>query len=404
MSEHEVANRLVAAPDSWSARLLRRLLSNLRFGSLVVILPDGERLRFEGRQPGPEGEIRIHSSKVLRKSLLRGDVGFAEAFMDGDWDSPDLVSLLEVLVRNEDAVRELDEGAWFKRMVLSLGHALNGNSRRGSRRNIAHHYDLGNDFYSLWLDETLAYSSAVFASPGQSLHAAQMNKFHLMLQRLDLRPEHHLLEIGSGWGGFALYAARESGCRVTSITLSQAQAAEARQRAAAEGLSDRVEFRLQDYRDVREQYDRVVSIEMYEAVGERYWSQYFSTLHRVLKPGGLAAIQGITIDEQIFPLYRRQVDFIQKYIFPGGMLASKPVFMDHAAHAGLRVQDPQYYGQHYAETLNHWRQRVRKVQESILHQFDERFLRMWRYYLAYCEAGFRLGRIDLMQVTLHKPD
>lgn len=404
MSEHEVANSLVVAPDSWSARLIRRLLSNMEFGSLVVIFPDGERLRFEGRQPGPQGEFRIHSSKVLRKSLLRGDVGFAEAFMDGDWDSPDLVSLLEVLVRNEDAVRELDEGAWFKRMVLSIGHMLNGNSRRGSRRNIAHHYDLGNDFYSLWLDETLAYSSAVFASPGESLHTAQMNKFRLMRERLDLRPEHHLLEIGSGWGGFALYAARESGCRVTSITLSQAQATEARLRAAAQGLSDRVEFRLQDYRDVGEQYDRVVSIEMYEAVGERYWPQYFSILHRVLKPGGLAAIQGITIDEQIFPLYRRQVDFIQKYIFPGGMLASKPVFMDHAARAGLRALDPQYYGLHYAETLNHWRQRLRKVQESILHQFDERFLRMWRYYLAYCEAGFRLGRIDLMQVTLHKPD
>ncbi len=404
MSDTELTKRIATDRDSWSARLLTRLLGNLEFGSLHVWLPDRDLLQFEGHQPGPHGEIHIYSSKVLRKSLIRGDVGFAEAFMDGDWDSPDLVSLLEVLVLNEDAVRELDQGAWFKRMVLAIGHMLNGNSRRGSRRNIAHHYDLGNDFYSLWLDETMAYSSAVFERPDQSLHDAQMNKFRLMLDRLDLRPEHHLLEIGSGWGGFALYAARESGCRVTSITLSEAQEKEARRRAEAEGLSDRVRFHLQDYRDVHEQYDRVVSIEMYEAVGERYWPQYFSTLHKVLKPGGRAAIQGITIDGRIFPTYRKQVDFIQKYIFPGGMLASPDVFQQQAQAAGLQVQRPLYYGQHYANTLNHWQQRVRKVRESILSQFGERFLRMWRYYLAYCEAGFRLGRIDLMQVTLHKPD
>lgn len=402
MSDTELANSHANAQESWSANLLRRLLSNLVHGSLQVRLPNQEMLRFEGRQPGPHGEIHIDSAQVLRKSLLRGDVGFAEAFMDGDWDSPDLVSLLEVLVLNEDAVRELDKGAWFKRLVLSLGHMLNGNSRRGSRRNIAHHYDLGNDFYSLWLDKSMAYSSAVFAFPGQPLHDAQQNKFRLMLGRLDLRAEHHLLEIGSGWGGFALYAARETGCRVTSITLSQAQATEARRRAQAEGLADRVQFKLKDYRDVTEQYDRVVSIEMYEAVGERYWPQFFSTLHRVLKPGGYAAIQGITIDEKIFPVYRRQVDFIQKYIFPGGMLASKPVFIAQAQQAGLLAQDPAYYGLHYAETLSQWRQRVRHVQDAITRQFDERFQRMWRYYLAYCEAGFRLRRIDLMQITLHK--
>lgn len=404
MPDNELANRLTSAQESWSARLLCRLLNNLEFGSLDVRLPDNEALHFKGHQPGPHGEIHILSHQLLRKSLLGGDVGFAEAYMDGDWDSPDLVSLLEVLVRNEDAIRELDQGAWFKRMVLSLGHMLKRNSRRGSRRNIAHHYDLGNEFYSLWLDESMAYSSAVFEHPGQPLLDAQQHKFRLMLERLKLQPGHHLLEIGSGWGGFALFAARETSCQVTSITLSKAQQAEAQRRAESEGLVNRVQFRLQDYRDVGEQYDRVVSIEMYEAVGERYWPEYFSTLNRVLKPGGLAAIQGITIDERIFPVYRRQVDFIQKYIFPGGMLASKPVLMDQAQQAGLVVQDPRYYGDHYAQTLRLWRQQVNRVRDAITSQFGGRFQRMWRYYLAYCEAGFRLGRIDLVQVTLRKPD
>lgn len=402
MSENE-ATRNLTGRDSWRLRLVQQVFARWRYGSLSVILPDGQRLEFAGSEAGPHAEFEIRDYAMLRKCLLRGDIGFAEAYMDGDWDSPNLTLTLEAFLRNESAWDDVGTGGWISRLLTHTLHRLRRNSRSGSRRNIAYHYDLGNAFYALWLDETWAYSSAVFERPGQALAEAQRNKFRLMLERLDLKPEHHLLEIGSGWGGFALYAARETGCRVTSITLSQEQLDEARRRAEAEGLSDRVEFKLLDYRDLQGQYDRLVSIEMYEAVGEQYWPQYFGTLQRALKPGGRAAIQGITIDHSIFDYYRQNVDFIQTYIFPGGMLASREVFAERATQAGLRVEDARFYGPHYADTLQEWHRRVWQSRERILQMFDRRFLRMWHYYLAYCEVGFRLGRIDLMQVTLHKP-
>jgi cyclopropane-fatty-acyl-phospholipid synthase len=402
MSENEAARRL-AGRDSWALRSVQRALERWCHGSLSVILPDGQRLEFAGGEPGPHAEFEIRRYAMLRKCVLRGDIGFAEAYMDGDWDSPNLALLLEAFLRNESAWGDVGEGGWLLRLVMRALHRLRRNSRRGSRRNIRYHYDLGNDFYGLWLDETWAYSSAVFAQPDQDLAEAQRNKFRLMLERLDLKPGHHLLEIGSGWGGFALYAARQTGCRVTSITLSQQQLEAARERAQQAGLADRIEFRLQDYRDVRETYDRVVSIEMYEAVGERYWPAYFASLARALRPGGRAAIQGITIDDAIFEYYRQNVDFIQTYIFPGGMLASAEVFAEHARAAGLVLSETRFYGQHYAQTLAEWHRRVWQARDRIQQMFDARFLRMWRYYLSYCEAGFRLGRIDMMQITLHKP-
>ncbi len=402
MSENEVARSLTGR-DSWRLRFVQSVLGRWRHGSLSVILPDGQRLEFAGTEPGPHAEFEIRHYAMLRKCLLRGDIGFAEAYMDGDWDSPNLTLMLDAFLRNESAWDDVGTGGWLARLMTKVLHRLRRNSRAGSRRNIAYHYDLGNAFYALWLDETWAYSSAVFARPGQSLADAQRNKFRLMLERLDLKAEHHLLEIGSGWGGFALYAARETGCRVTSITLSQEQLEEACRRAKAEGLADRVEFKLLDYRDLKGQYDRLVSIEMYEAVGERYWPQYFATLNRALKPGGRAAIQGITIDHSIFDYYRQNVDFIQTYIFPGGMLASVEAFTERVQSAGMTLENPCFYGQDYAATLTEWHRNVWRSREKILQMFDERFLRMWHYYLAYCEVGFRLGRIDLMQVTLHKP-
>jgi cyclopropane-fatty-acyl-phospholipid synthase len=402
MAENEAAHRM-GVRESWQLRSLRHVLGRWHYGCLSVILPDGERLDFAGREPGPRAEIKVHHYALLRKCLLRGDIGLAEAYMDGDWDSPNLTQLMEFFLRNESALDEVSEGNWLARLSVRTLHRLRRNSRSGSRRNIAYHYDLGNAFYALWLDETLAYSSAVFEGPGQALADAQRNKYRLMLERLDLRPGHHLLEIGSGWGGFAFHAARETGCRVTGITLSREQLEEARRRAAAAGLSDSIEFKLLDYRDLRSQYDRVVSIEMYEAVGERYWPQYFACLNRALKPGGRAAIQGITIDHSIFESYRQNVDFIQTHIFPGGMLASFEIFAERARGAGLWLEDPRFYGQDYARTLSEWHKRVWQARERILHMFDERFLRMWRYYLAYCEVGFRAGRINLLQVTLHKP-
>ncbi|MGQ0528276.1 MAG: class I SAM-dependent methyltransferase, partial [Panacagrimonas sp.] len=261
---------------------------------------------------------------------------------------------------------------------------------------------LGNEFYKMWLDETMAYSAGMFIEPTQTLQDAQINKFKLMFERLNLKPEHTMLEIGSGWGGFAIYAATHAGCKVHSITLSQEQLVEARLRAERAGVADKVTFEIRDYRDVTGQYDRVVSIEMYEAVGEEFWPTYFDAIQRALKPGGQAAIQGITINPAIFDHYRTKRDFIQKYIFPGGMLCPPGRFEDLSRAAGLTPLDARFYALDYADTLAQWHRNVLSVRDKIVKQFDERFLRMWRYYLAYCECGFRTGSIDLMQITLRK--
>jgi cyclopropane-fatty-acyl-phospholipid synthase len=384
-------------------RLLMYMLKGLRIGRLEVTLPNGERREFEGPEPGPHGVLHIRDKRLIGYVLRHGEVGFGEGYLDGLWDSPDLAALLAVMHVNEPHYRGPYEKNLLARLVGWARHKLRANSRAGARANIEYHYDLGNEFYKMWLDETLAYSSAMFLRADESLKDAQLNKFRLNYERLGLRPEHHLLEIGSGWGGFAIYAAQHSGCRVTSITLSKEQLAEAQRRAQAAGVADRVRFELRDYRDVRETYDRVVSIEMYEAVGEEYWPAYFAAIARALKPGGRAAIQGITISPKLFPDYRLKQDFIQKYIFPGGMLCPPGLFQDLAAQAGLRPEDARFYGKDYADTLAHWHRNVLGARERIVAQFDERFLRLWRYYLAYCECGFRVGSVDLMQVTLAKP-
>jgi cyclopropane-fatty-acyl-phospholipid synthase len=387
---------------SLGLRALLYMLKGMRIGSLDVSLPNGDVRQFRGAQDGPHGVLAIHSSALVGRVLSGGEVGFGEAYLDACWDSPDLTRLLEVLYLNEPHFKGPYEKNLLGRLYGWLQHKLRANTKRGSRANIEYHYDLGNEFYKMWLDDTMAYSSGMFMAPNQTLMDAQLNKFRLMYERLDLKPEHHLLEIGSGWGGFAIYAAKRSGCRVTSITLSREQLAEAQRRAAAEGLLDRIRFEIRDYRDVREQYDRVVSIEMYEAVGEEYWPGYFAAIERALKPGGRAAIQGITISPKIFDEYRRKRDFIQKYIFPGGMLCTPGLFQDLAFKAGMTAEDARFYARDYADTLAHWHRNVLAVRDKVVQQFDERFLRMWRYYLSYCECGFRTGSIDLMQITLRK--
>jgi cyclopropane-fatty-acyl-phospholipid synthase len=384
-------------------RLLMFMLKGVRFGRLEVTLPNGERREFTGTEPGPHGVLHIHSKRLIGHVLKNGEVGFGEAYLEGLWDTPDLATLLAVMHINEPYYQGPYEKNVLARSWGWLKHKLRANSRAGARANIEYHYDLGNEFYKMWLDETLAYSSGMFLRADQSLKEAQLNKFQLMYERLDLRPEHHLLEIGSGWGGFAIYAAQHSGCRVTSITLSKEQLAEAQLRAQRAGVADRVTFELRDYRDVKETYDRVVSIEMYEAVGEEYWPAYFSAIARALKPGGRAAIQGITISPRLFDQYRLKQDFIQKYIFPGGMLCTPGLFQDLAGRAGLQPLDARFYGKDYADTLAHWDRNVLAARERIVQQFDERFLRLWRYYLAYCECGFRVGSVDLMQITLQRP-
>jgi len=388
---------------SLGLRLLMYMFKGLRFGRLDVTLPNGVRREFAGAEPGPHGVLHIHSRRLIGHVLKNGEVGFGEAYLEGLWDSPDLAALLAVMHKNEPHYRGPYEKNVLSRLAGWLRHRLRANSRAGARANIEYHYDLGNEFYKLWLDDTMAYSSAMFLRPDQGLEQAQLNKFALMYDRLDLRPEHHLLEVGSGWGGFAIYCARRSGCRVTSITLSKEQLAEAQRRAAAAGVADRVSFELRDYRDVRGVHDRIASIEMYEAVGEQYWPAYFGALARALKPGGRAAIQGITISPKLFDEYRRKQDFIQKYIFPGGMLCAPGVFQDLAYGAGLKPLDARFFGTDYADTLAHWHRNVLAARDRIVAQFDERFLRMWRYYLAYSECGFRTGSVDLMQITLSKP-
>jgi cyclopropane-fatty-acyl-phospholipid synthase len=329
-------------------------------------------------------------------------VGFGDAYLDDCWDTPDLARLLEVMYLNEPHYKGPFEKNVFGKIYGYWQHRRRANTKTKAKENIEAHYDLGNEFYKMWLDETMAYSSAMYITPNETLMDAQLNKFRLMFERLALKPEHKLLEIGSGWGGFAIYAAKHSGCTVHSITLSSEQLAEARIRAEKAGVADRVTFELRDYRDVTETYDRVVSIEMYEAVGEEYWQVYFDAIAKALKPGGVAAIQGITINPAIFEHYRSKRDFIQKYIFPGGMLCPPETFSAIAAKAGLKSIEPKFYAKDYADTLAQWDRNVQAVKGKIVEQFDERFYRMWRYYLAYCECGFRVGSIDLMHITLAK--
>ncbi|WP_439640137.1 class I SAM-dependent methyltransferase [Nevskia sp.] len=388
---------------SLGLRVLMYMMSGVRIGTLDIVLPNGSTRRFEGSEPGPHGLWQIKSERLMRHLLTGGEVGIGDAYLDDCWETPDLTRLLMVMYLNEPHYKGPFEINWLGRFWGMVKHKLKANTKRTAKKNIEYHYDLGNAFYKMWLDETMAYSSGMYIKPNETLMDAQINKFRLMFERLDLRPEHTLLEIGSGWGGFAIYAAKHAGCRVHSITLSNEQYAEACLRAEKAGVADRVTFEIRDYRDVTDTYDRVVSIEMYEAVGEEYWPGYFAAISKALKPGGIAAIQGITINPAIFDNYRTKRDFIQKYIFPGGMLCPPGLFQDLARKAGLMPADPKFYARDYADTLAAWHRNVLGVREQIVRQFDERFLRMWRYYLSYCECGFRTGSIDLMHLTLNKP-
>ncbi len=384
---------------------LRPLLSvceGLRFGRLRIETENGPRYTFDGAENGAEASLLIHHPLRLQWKLLHhGDIGFADAIIDGDCSTPDLQALMRLALQNEESLGRMINGHWLAGLLDRLRHRVNRNSRRGSRRNIRYHYDLGNEFYRLWLDPSMTYSAALFGHPLQPLDAAQGNKYRRLLNALEANPSDDILEIGCGWGGFARVAARR-GHRVTGITLSQQQLHYARETLAQQGLSDRVELKLRDYRDLGDgQYDHIVSIEMFEAVGERYWPQYFQTLKRCLKSGGRIALQTITIDDAMFDQYRKKTDFIQLHIFPGGMLPSPQVFARHASRAGLRIVRQDFFGAHYAETLRRWKENFHGARAAILARgFDERFLRLWDYYLNYCEAGFHSGRTDLMQVVL----
>jgi len=381
-------------------RPLVRLFDRLTAGHLRIRI--GEHVHeMHGAETGPAGEIRIHHPlRFARRLASNGHVGLGEAYLAGDWDSPDPAALLHVLAANTRDLPALETVRPLSRLLARLHHRRRGNSRTGSRRNIAYHYDLGNDFYRLWLDPGMTYSAAVFEREQDDLDQAQANKYRRMLALTGAQPGQHLLEIGCGWGGFARTAA-SAGLRVTGVTLSTEQLAWARASVAAAGLAEQVDLRLQDYRDIDEQFDHIVSIEMFEAVGEAYWAVYMEKLRRCLRPGGRAALQVITIDESMFDDYKAAPDFIQRYIFPGGMLPTRERFERLAAAAGLEIVACTHHGEDYARTLACWHQRFLAQEPAVRSLgYDERFIRMWRYYLAYCEAGFRDQRIDVLQVAL----
>jgi cyclopropane-fatty-acyl-phospholipid synthase len=343
----------------------------------------------------------IHDFRCMRRVLTAADIGFAEGYMAGEWDTPDLSTLLTSFSANWDRLAKAIRGHPLVRAIHSAGHVFRPNTRQGARRNIHAHYDLGNAFYGQWLDRTMTYSSARYAAPGQPLDLAQANKYRSLAQCMDLRPGMHVLEIGCGWGGFAEFAARELDARVTGITISREQHDFASRRMFEQGLAEKADIRLVDYRDVDGRFDRVASIEMFEAVGERYWPAYFDKVRQVLAPGGRAGLQIITIRDELFEHYRRRADFIQRYVFPGGMLPSEARLKVEAARAGLEWREPARFGQHYADTLAEWAVRFEAGWDRIRALgFDERFRRLWRFYLSYCEAGFRTERTNVVQLAL----
>ncbi len=381
-----------------AARSALQLLQRLQHGSLSLQLPDGTVQRF-GQADGTHASMRLVNWNVFGAVFKSGDIGFAESFIAGDWSTPDLTALLRLLLRNRETLEGAIYGSWIGRLAYRLRHLLNRNSKANSRKNIHAHYDLGNAFYELWLDGTMNYSSALFESPAQDMVAAQHAKVRRALRMAGVQPGQRVLEIGCGWGALAEMATTEFQASVTGVTLSTEQLAFAQKR------NPTADLRLQDYRDIQDgPYDAICSIEMVEAVGREYWDTYFGAIARLLKTGGQACIQSITIRDDLFERYIRGTDFIQQYIFPGGCLPSPREFRAAAERAGLQVVDAFAFGADYARTLREWRERFETQLEPVRALgFDDRFIRTWTFYLAYCEAAFAEGSTDVMQFTLRKP-
>ena len=379
---------------------LRRILSSrLQQGCLTITTPSGMRVANPGAGPGPDAELTLHRWRALRRLLFGGDLGLAEAYLDGDWDSPDLAALIELAALNAPVTEPQFEGSLVSRFLRRLAHARHANTKPRARKNIEAHYDLGNDFYRRWLDDGMTYSSALFRKPGMTLEDGQRAKQDRVIEMLGLGQGARVLEIGCGWGGLAEALVQRAGAHVTGVTLSPAQVQYAQSRLAGQ----HAEIRLQDYRDLQGSFDAVVSIEMLEAVGAAYWPDYFARLHSILKPGARAVLQVISIAEDRFETYLRRPDFIQQHIFPGGMLPTVEIMRREIAGAGLKLVSLESFGQSYATTLAEWHRRFEEAWHELHSQgFDERFRRKWRYYLQYCEGGFRAGAIDVGLYTLVK--
>ncbi len=385
-------------------KILMLVLGQIKVGSLQVEFPDGTVYR-TSPDATPSAQIVLHNWRVVRRLLVKGDMAIAESYMDGDWSSDTLPQLIDLGLANLDAFQPNRFTAGLIKFVGHLRHKRNANTLEGSRRNIAFHYDLGNDFYKEWLDPSMTYSSALFDENETDMDVAQLRKYRSLADSLGLKPGDRVLEIGCGWGGFAEVAAREYGVNVLGLTLSEEQKRYADARMQRAGLATQVEIRLQDYRHVRGEFDKIVSIEMFEAVGEENWPVYFEVLNQRLTPGGRAALQIITIDHGLFQTYRRRIDFIQRYIFPGGMLPSHEALASAIDGEGLTLERRAFFGLSYAKTLAQWRERFVAAWPRIAKQgFDQRFRRMWMFYLCYCEGGFRTGRIDVGHFLISKSD
>ena len=373
-------------------------------GRIDFVFEDGRIFRAEGPGAGPVCEVRIHDNGVFERLLREGQLGFCDAYLDSQWSTPDLQAFMDYIHADNEEVFDSFPGQKLVQLYEKFRFWMQGNSKGQARKNISYHYDLGNDFYGLWLDKTMTYSSAIFESGPETLEEAQTEKYASMVDQMGVKPGDHVLEIGCGWGGFAKYVTSEIGAKVTGITISKEQFAFANHMIDEAGLGDKVDLRLMDYRDLEGRFDKIVSIEMFEAVGKDYWPTYFAIMSKVLKKGGRAVVQSITIDHAAYHSYANQPDFIQRYIFPGGMLPSLPMLEGPLADAGLHLVSESGYASHYARTLDQWRQRFNTAWPQFSEQqFDHRFKRMWELYLAYCEGGFRAGMIDVKQMLLmHK--
>ncbi len=381
------------------------ITSKLNSGRIDFCLPDGRVFRAQGKKPGRAVELVIHNPDTFARLIREGDLGFSDAYLDGWWSVSDLQGFMDLLLDNNEEVFNGFPGMGLVRFYERLRHWLHRNTRAQAKKNITYHYDLGNEFYAKWLDASMTYSSALFRTGQEDLSKAQRAKYASVIDQMGVKPGDHVLEIGCGWGGFAEYAAGERGLRVTGLTISRAQYDYAVARMKKAGLSDKVEIVMRDYRDEMGTYDGIASIEMFEAVGEKFWPTFFSTVRERLKPGAKATLQIITVSNAQFETYRKGVDFIQKHIFPGGMLPSEKALISQIKLAGLRRIGSIEFGQSYSQTLRRWHETFNaKWDEISAMGFDERFYRMWNYYLTSCAASFQGGNCDVTQVTLSRPD
>ncbi|WP_299614534.1 cyclopropane-fatty-acyl-phospholipid synthase family protein [uncultured Tateyamaria sp.] len=380
------------------------MAQGMNTGRVDFVLADGRRFRAEGPNPGPVAEVHIHNDDIFARLIREGDLGFCDAYLDEWWTTPDLQAFMDWVHADNDSLYDGFPGMGLVRHFERFRFWLQRNHRDQARKNISYHYDLGNDFYGLWLDDTMTYSSALFETGQESHEAAQIAKYASMIDQMGAQPGDHILEIGCGWGGFAEYAAKERGLKVTGLTISEEQIKYARERIEKAGLSGQVDFKLQDYRDERGTYDGIASIEMFEAVGEKYWPIYFETVRERLKPGKNATLQIITVQDRRWKVYKRGVDFIQKYIFPGGMLPSPSALREQVVKAGLGIEKSIEFGQSYNISLRRWHDTFNQRWDQIAEMgFDDRFRRMWNFYLTSCAATFESANCDVTQITIKRP-